>query len=98
MKPIVLTDELRAECFPDEASAGCSACEAGVYVGAAALVVIGAVGLASLTVESAVVIAIAEAVGADVEATLIFLKSLAPVLSLGAGAVANRICQWAGAC
>lgn len=78
--------------------AGCTWCKIGAYSVAAAIVVVGVAGLAALTPESAVVVALAEFAGVEVDAALAFLRGLAAVISQGTGAVAGAICQWIGAC
>lgn len=78
--------------------AGCTWCKIGAYAVAAAIVVVGVAGLALLTPESAVVVALAEFAGVDVASALAFLRGLAAVISQGTGAVAGAICQWMGAC
>lgn len=78
--------------------AGCTWCKVGAYTVAAAIVIVGVAGLAALTPESGVVVALADFAGVDVEAALTFLRGLGAVISQGTGAVANEICQWMGAC
>jgi hypothetical protein len=77
---------------------GCTACKIGVYTIAAAIVAVGAAGIASLTTGSSVVVALASFAGVSARVALTFIRGLGRVISSGVRAVAQRICEWTGAC
>lgn len=86
----------------DERSISCTACKAATYTIAGMILALGVVGLAALGETSPVVVTLARFLGRfgsfEIAAVLRFIKGLAPVLSLGLGALAGEICRYARAC
>ena len=76
----------------------CTMCKVAAYGIAAALVAIGAAGLATLSVSSGIVLALAAFAGVSAAGALAFIAGLASVISGGVSAVSGYICSWTGAC
>jgi len=82
-----------------EYSMGCAACKGAAYATAGALILLGTVGIALLTPESAVVVSLMGALGlASAAQALAIIQGVSAFLSFGAGAVAAEICVAVGFC
>ncbi|MFD0910720.1 hypothetical protein [Ruegeria arenilitoris] len=79
-------------------SFSCAACTVAAWTVAAIIVAVGAAGVATLTLTSAPVIALASFVGTSALAALVFIQSLGATIGGGILAVAKAICTWIGAC
>ncbi len=71
----------------------CDLCVVGAWTLALAIVALGAVGLAALTIESAIVATVAAFMGISLEAALAFLVGLEAIVSSGVTAVAQALCN-----
>lgn len=87
--------QLEVLAFP---SFACAACSVGAFSIAAVIVALGAAGLAALTPEAAVVVALAAFAGVSAEVALAFIATLGTVVAGGVAAVVKAICGWTGAC
>lgn len=87
--------ELQALAFP---SFKCAACSVGAYSVAALIVAVGVAGLASLTVASGPVVALAAFAGVSEGVALAFIVTLGAAVAKGVAAVVEAICDWTGAC
>ena len=95
---VSIPQELGLEITSLENSIGCTICKVGAWTLAVAIVSVGVAGLALLTPESAIVIAVAEFLGISAEAALAFITGLANAISSGVSAVAEAICTYLGSC
>ena len=77
---------------------GCTACKVAAYTVADAIVAVGTVGLAMLTVESAPVVALAAFSGVATRTALLFIQGLGTAIVKGVTHVATEICKWTGSC
>ena len=80
------------------AGLGCTTCRIAAAPIAAAIVAVGESGLAGLTEASPVVIALARFADISTAEALAFIRTLGRDIAEGAPAVADRICQFSGAC
>lgn len=76
----------------------CDICKGSALVIAALIVAAGAVGIATLTVESAVVVSLATWAGVGTQTALLYVHTLTAVVGNGAVAVATNMCEWMGKC
>jgi len=83
---------------PFEAEVDCATCKAAATGVAVLIAGLGAAGLAALTPESAVAIAVAEFLGVSVTEAIIYLKTLTAVVSSGTTAIVNQLCSYLGCC
>lgn len=79
-------------------SFSCAACTVSVWGVAALITAVGAGAVATLTVTSGPVLALASFAGVSVAAALAFIQSLGVAIAAGVASVAKAICKWINAC